>query len=700
MKNTPWFKLACASAIAAAAATVSIQALAAPSGWLNVDGNIRFAGGGGGSVDWANSGPTGAPCANGGINVTGAGGLFNCGRPGAAGAPPIAPTLTPAAAANASIISSTFIVDAISGDTVAGCLPGDPTTLTGGKNGDAINSYGWSPGPNPAKDDLSDVYAVSHTKPDGHPEFYFGAERLVNNGDSHMDFEFLQSAVTLTGDCATGGGTFSGHRTQGDLLVAVDFTGGGVNAGTSVFVWECAASGNPQPPDGTVCDPAGGPEHYEQILLPTFVSFTVNAIDVPCGGWVCRDQVSGNSTTVSARDLLEGGIDLEGIPFNGCFNTFLPHTRTAQSFTSVLKDFAGPVSFKSCRDPGSTSSPGGTFSPGTSVHDVANLTNGGAPPPSGTVTFFLCQPAQVTGAGCSTGTQVGGAVALVGGTASSASTSATNSPGKYCWRLVFAPAPGSTGIYTTTHTNSTTECFNVVAPASLPDTGLPDIPPAPLVPIALLVLPVILLALPWRGLRSAAILLVVAVVVAASPVSPSTQPRAAQTFLDDDLSSPWSAAPPTASPPPLSHAQVRPAGWRLVIPRIGVDAPIAPVGRDRNGAMASPASLDGVGWFNRGPAPGQPGDAVIDGHYGVEQPAVFRKLHFLRPGDEVDVVWPDGHTTFFQVTALQTVPADAHPAGVFSRAGPARLSLITCAGAWVQSKSSYSDRLIVTAMLS
>jgi sortase (surface protein transpeptidase) len=696
MTNTPWLKLACAGAVAAAGMTLSIQALAAPSGWLNVDGNIRFAGGGG-SFDWANAGPAGAACANGGVNVTGAGGLYNCGRPGAAGAPPIAPTLTPSAATNASIISSTFIVDAISGDTVAGCPAGDPTTLTGGKNGDAINSYGWSTGPNPAKDDLSDVYAVSHTKADGHPEFYFGAERLVNNGDSHMDFEFLQSTVTLTGDCATGG-TFSGHRTQGDLLVAVDFIGGGVIAGTSVYVWDCAATGNPQPPDGTICDPSGGPEHYEVIAAP-FVSFTVNAIDVPCGGWVCRDQITGNSTTVSARDLLEGGVDLEGIPFNGCFNTFLPHTRTAQSFTSVLKDFAGPVALKSCRDPGSTSSPGGTVSAGTSVHDVANLTNGGATPPSGTVTFFLCSPAQVTGTGCLAGTQVGGPVALVGGTASSASTSATSSPGKYCWRLVFAPAAGSTGIYTTAHTNATTECFNVIVAASLPDTGLPEIATqawSPLLP-AVLVIP-LLPMFAWRRSRSVAALLIAGVVLGGSPVSTRAPAPGDAPAKPVSLASTAAAASPT--PPHLATIAVREAGWRLVIPRIGVDAPIVPVGRDRNGAMASPTSLDGVGWFNSGPAPGQPGDAVIDGHYGVEQPAVFRKLHFLRPGDEVDVVWPDGHTTYFQVSGLETVPAGSHPAGVFSRAGPARLSLITCAGEWVQSKASYSDRLIVTAMLS
>jgi len=48
---------------------------------------------------------------------------------------------------------------------------------------------------------------------------------------------------------------------------------------------------------------------------------------------------------------MEGGIDLQVLPFTGCFNTVLPHTRTAQSFTSALTDFAGPLALTTCRAP-------------------------------------------------------------------------------------------------------------------------------------------------------------------------------------------------------------------------------------------------------------------------------------------------------------------------------------------------------------
>lgn len=704
MKFRVWQRLGTAAAIAAAAALGATLALAAPSGWLNIDGSIRFIAANGGTYDWANSGiggPTGTCTGAGAVDVGGTGGIFNCGRPGSPGAPPIAPTLTPAAAADPSIISAVFAVDPISGDTTA-CGTGDPTTLNGGKNGDAISSYSFSTGPVPNKDDLSDVYAVSHTRTNGHPEIYFGAERLVNNGDSHMDFEFLQSTVSSSGTCS---GTFTGHRTQGDLLVAVDFTTGGALAGDSVYFWHCAADPGPQPADGTVCDPAGGPEHYQLIAAPTFTTFTVNSAPVPCGGWVCRDQIAGNSTTVSTNDLLEGGVDLGGIPFTGCFNTFLPHTRTAQSFTSVLKDFAGPLDFHSCRTPAmtSTSAPSAvTVSPGTAATDAVTAGNGGAGlAPTGSITFFLCAPAQVTVAGCPAGgTQIGAAKALVAGTATSDATSATSVDGKYCWRTAYAPDAASTGIYAAaTHTNATTECFTVDVP--LPNTGAPDTPLNPAEPLGLaLMIPALVLGMAWRRSRTIAVLLVAGVMLGAGPAIPaqtaaSPAPIAGTALDRHDFDTP--GAPTSA--PLLATEKARSLAWRLVIPRIGVDAAIEAVGLDQAGAMAAPGSLDGVGWFKQGPFPGQAGDAVIAGHFGLPRvPAVFRDLQLLHTGDVIRVISPDGKSTDFRVVEAGTVPLDAHPAGVFARTGSPRLSLITCAGTWIQSERTYSERLIVTAV--
>ena len=703
MTHLRWATLCCAAAVAFALTAAGVlDVLAAPSGWLAVDGSIRFVPGGASSVDWANSGvggPSGT-CPAGAVDVGGTGGIFNCGRAGAAGAPPIAPTLTPAATGDASIISADFIVDPIAGDTTA-CGSGDPSTL-GGTNGDALNTYAISTGNPPPKDDLSNVYAISHTRSDtGHPEVYFAAERLVNNGDSHIDFEFLQSVVTRTAAC---GGGLTGHRTEGDLLVAVDYTNGGALAGTTVYQWHCTPLPNPQPPDGTTCDPGSGAA-YEAIAVPAAITIAVNAGDISCGGWICRNS-GGVTPTVLTNDFVEGGIDLQGLAFTGCFNTFLPHTRSSAPFNAQLKDFTGPVAFRSCRDPliTSTSAPSGrTVAPGTSVTDAVSVGNGGAgSTPTGTVSFFLCGPAQVSAAGCTAGgTPVGSAKTLVAGSATSDPSAATSAAGQYCWRAVYAPDAAATGVFGAgSGTNATTECFSVAA-ATLPNTGLPSVPEIPHdVPVApLAAVPVLILATRWRRSRPVVALLVAGLVANAAPVAPPTHAagtRVGVRDLQDVHSRPVSAAP---TPQRLATETVAELAWRVVIPRIGVDALILPLGRDRDGAMAAPSTLDVAGWFNQGPLPGQPGDAVLDGHYGLPgELAVFRNLSRLRPGDAVEVDAPDGRAMRFRVVAVTSVPSATVVPGLFSRSGPSRVSLITCSGVWENALHTYSDRLIVDAV--
>lgn len=702
LKNLPSGRLALAMAIASLLATSAAQVLAAPSGWLALDGSIQFIAANGGSFDWGNSGPGPAATCPTQPAVGGSGGLFTGGRCPVGTAPPTAPTLTAAAAADPSIISAVFLVDPIKGDSTA-CGANDNSTYSkAAKNGDQITSFQFGPSGPLAKDDLSNVYAVSHTRADGHPELYFAAERLDNNGDSHMDFEFLQSTVGVTATCT---GTFTGHRTEGDLLFAVDFTGGGAIPGFAIYQWHCAADPGVQPPDGTVCDPTGV-QHYESLGTPAFASLSVNSSATPCGGWVCRDK-SGLTTTVAQNNFLEGAIDLQGLPLLGCINTMWPHTRTAQSFSSNLVDFAGPVNFKSCKDPATTSnsSPSGSGVAAVSTAtDTVNVTNGGAGlDPAGTMTFFLCNPAQVSAAGCvSGGIQVGAVKPIVAGAATSDPTAPLQFNGRYCWRTNFAPNVSLAGVYEpATHTNGTTECFTVAGGATLPNTGVPILakPRAPWAPVgALALIPVLAGTLAWRRPRAVAAVLVAGLVAGASAApAPVVSPHAGPAAASDVL--PVGAPPPSAAPE-LATVHAHDGVWRLVIPRIGVDAPIDPVGFDRAGAMAAPATLDRVGWFDRGPAPGHEGDAVIDGHLGLPaQPAVFRQLARLHPGDEVRVVWPNGHVTVFTVTGSQVVAADARPPDVFSRSGPARLTLITCSGAWDQAKSTYTDRLLVTAML-
>jgi sortase (surface protein transpeptidase) len=112
--------------------------------------------------------------------------------------------------------------------------------------------------------------------------------------------------------------------------------------------------------------------------------------------------------------------------------------------------------------------------------------------------------------------------------------------------------------------------------------------------------------------------------------------------------------------------------------------------------MAAPQDVHDVGWYREGPPPGLPGDAVIDGHLDwYSGPAVFWSLGKLKPGDALQVDYRDGAHVRFQVASLGTYPYNQPPPDLFAGGGPARLSLITCAGSW--DGSQYNKRLVVEA---
>ena len=383
---------AAGAALVVASLAVGIT-VATPSSFVELDGNVVS--NGTGTFDWANSGAL--TTTGGNYSRAGSGGIFNNGHFNGNTTPPTAPTKTAAAAADATIADAAFKVDPLSVD-VTSCGTGDPTTYTGAgseTNGDLLSTDTFGTSSTPNKDDLSNVYAVAHVS-GATNEVFFGAERVINNGDSHIDFEFLQSAAGVPNACS---GSFFGDRSEGDFLLSVDFTTGGTLGGTTLYQWHCAKDPGAQPADGTVCNPpAHGPSvpHYQQSGS-TAITINVNSGTVPigCGGWVCRNADGTPTTTIAQNELMEGGIDLAALGFHGCISTFLPHTRSSQSFTAVLKDFE-IIPFNTCVTPSITTqlklanntNVSGDQPVGSVVHDTAALV-GATADAGGTVTYKL-----------------------------------------------------------------------------------------------------------------------------------------------------------------------------------------------------------------------------------------------------------------------------------------------------------------------
>jgi uncharacterized repeat protein (TIGR01451 family) len=387
-----------------------------------------------GLVDWGNNGAlTSSNVVGATWSRAGSQGLFNGGVYNGGTKPPTAPGLTAAASAlvgAGTIQSAAFVADPISSDTNFSCqgpsgsvtVSGDPTTFAGAgseTNNGLLSTFTYgSSGNTPPKDDVSNVYAISHNASAAN-EIFFGGERIVNNGASHIDFEFLQAKLAVPNPCAAG--TMSGHRTQRDLLLSTDFTNGGALASAQLYSWSCngkapGAAGYDAAKDFTVCDPAAngnpGSGDPQYVAVPSVqsgnqvASFGVNtgANGVTCGGWVCRNGSGVGTSTLITNTLMEGGIDLAAAGFNGCINTFLPHTRSSASFTSVLKDFAGPIAFSNCKTPTVTTqqssagvTPGANITAGigASVTDTATL-HGAAAHVGGTVAYKLFSDANCT----------------------------------------------------------------------------------------------------------------------------------------------------------------------------------------------------------------------------------------------------------------------------------------------------------------
>ncbi|MDG4798671.1 class F sortase [Micromonospora sp. WMMD1082] len=142
---------------------------------------------------------------------------------------------------------------------------------------------------------------------------------------------------------------------------------------------------------------------------------------------------------------------------------------------------------------------------------------------------------------------------------------------------------------------------------------------------------------------------------------------------------------------------------RLSVPSIDVSAPVKPVGDAPDGSIAVPplSRHEETGWYDRGPAPGEPGPAVIVGHVDTKSgPSVFYDLGKLTVGDTVEVVREDNSVAVFTVESVEHFPKDQLPADrVYGHEGPPGLRLITCGGQWIGGGTGYADNVIAFATL-
>ncbi|MFD3530374.1 class F sortase [Streptomyces sp. NPDC058664] len=155
-------------------------------------------------------------------------------------------------------------------------------------------------------------------------------------------------------------------------------------------------------------------------------------------------------------------------------------------------------------------------------------------------------------------------------------------------------------------------------------------------------------------------------------------------------------AGPTAPPPVLADPS---PPLELRGPR-GLRADLVPVGSGRDGVLGLPDDVRLGGWWALGaPVGAHAGTTLLAGHVDSRGPGLgaFAVLHELGPGSRVEVRAANGRVYRYVVTAGRLYARSALPPGLFSREGPHRLALVTCAGTYDPDTAAYDSNVVLYA---
>jgi len=168
---------------------------------------------------------------------------------------------------------------------------------------------------------------------------------------------------------------------------------------------------------------------------------------------------------------------------------------------------------------------------------------------------------------------------------------------------------------------------------------------------------------------------------------------------------------PTPSPSPAPPSGPGPAApplrdspYRIVMPKIGVDAQVVTYGLDENAVPEVPYNGWEVAWYDFSAKPGTGSNAVFAGHVTWNGRAVFYGLDQLAAGDDVILQGTDGTRVSYKVTELFLV--DENDQNALSVMGPTAtdtITIITCGGSpyYVGGIAGYdyTHRLVVRGSL-
>ncbi|MDT8418501.1 MAG: PKD-like domain-containing protein, partial [Lutibacter sp.] len=200
----------------------------------------------------------------------------------------------------------------------------------GVKIDDNPNNWSWVSGTANDKTDMNNALIHFTTDNNGHVWIVFAADRLGGeNSSAYMDFEFLQSPMTLTSTgFSTSASYLTGGRTDGDFILTVYFENGIAKFDIQSWqndggVWKYVSIYSYLPPNAVYA--AGN-------TVPVSVPYTAFGL-----------------TTYSNNTFIESAVDLTAVlqDIDPCADilvkTIFVKSKTSTSSSAQLKDFFEPL---------------------------------------------------------------------------------------------------------------------------------------------------------------------------------------------------------------------------------------------------------------------------------------------------------------------------------------------------------------------
>ncbi len=176
------------------------------------------------------------------------------------------------------------------------------------------------------------------------------------------------------------------------------------------------------------------------------------------------------------------------------------------------------------------------------------------------------------------------------------------------------------------------------------------------------------------------------------PPAPEPEPAPAPT------PEPTPIPPPPPVSPDLVLTKEQFLAGRLVIPRIGVDAPFEERGLDGNRVMQDPTGREAVSWYSFETLPNDGGNVFLAGHLQLGgSPAVFWNLQNVQAGDRV-VISAGAADFYYSVIRVELEAKADSLHAVIDPVDRETVTLMTCAGTYIASTGDYTDRWIVRAV--